>query len=61
MANAESGKPDSAFVFLRDDGAVVSANLVRRDYARSKRSRFITLVHAAAKSFTNFAFESALA
>jgi hypothetical protein len=25
---------------------------------RSKRSRFITLVHAAAKSFTNFSFES---
>jgi hypothetical protein len=26
--------------------------------ARSKRSRFITLVHAAAKSLTNFSFES---
>jgi ATP-dependent DNA ligase len=31
----------------------------RRDQARSKRSRFITLVHAATKSFTNFSFESA--
>ena len=27
--------------------------------ARSKRSAFITLVHAATKSFTNFSFESA--
>jgi hypothetical protein len=31
------------------------------DQARSKRSRFITLVHAATKSFTNFSFESAQA
>ena len=31
----------------------------RRDQTRSKRSRFITLVHAATKSFTNFSFESA--
>ena len=30
-----------------------------RDQARSKRSAFITLVHAATKSFTNFSFESA--
>src|SRR5215475_308468 len=30
----------------------------RRDQARSKRSRFITLVHAATKSFTNFSLES---
>ena len=30
-----------------------------RPQARSKRSRFITLVHAATKSFTNFSFESA--
>ena len=35
------------------------AGIVRRDHARSKRSRFITLVHAATKSFTNFSFESA--
>jgi hypothetical protein len=33
--------------------------IVPRDQARSKRSRFITLVHAATKSFTNFSFESA--
>jgi very-short-patch-repair endonuclease len=32
---------------------------VRRDQASSKRSRFITLVHAATKSFTNFSRESA--
>src|SRR5580658_464363 len=31
----------------------------RRDQARSKRSRFVTLVHTATKSFTNFSFESA--
>jgi hypothetical protein len=31
------------------------------DQARSKRSLFITLVHAAMKSFTNFSFESAQA
>jgi hypothetical protein len=31
----------------------------RPDQARSKRSAFITLVHAATKSFTNFSFESA--
>ena len=35
------------------------AGIVRSDQARSKRSRFITLVHAATKSFTNFSFESA--
>jgi hypothetical protein len=29
--------------------------------SRSKRSRFITFVHAATKSFTNFSFESAQA
>src|SRR5258708_40325950 len=29
------------------------------DEARSKRSRFITLLHAATKPFTNFSFESA--
>ena len=29
--------------------------------ARSKRSRFITLVHAATKSLTNFCFASAQA
>jgi multiple sugar transport system ATP-binding protein len=34
-------------------------NLFRRNQARSKRSKFITLVHAATKSFTNFSFESA--
>src|SRR5664280_1749430 len=34
-------------------------NSFRRDQARSKRSSFITLVHAATKSFTNFSFESA--
>ena len=34
--------------------------LLLRDYrATSKRSRFITLVQAATKSFTNFSFESA--
>jgi hypothetical protein len=32
--------------------------LFRRAQARSKRSRFITLFHAAAKSFTNASFES---
>ena len=30
------------------------ALFVRRAQTRSKRSRFITLVHAATKSFTNF-------
>jgi hypothetical protein len=34
-------------------------NFLRRDQARSKRSRFITLSHAATKSFTNLSFESA--
>lgn len=33
----------------------------RRDQARSKRSAFITFVHAATKSFTNFAFASSCA
>jgi len=42
--------------FLRTIG-VTSA--FRRDQARSKRSAFITLVHAATKSFTNFSFASA--
>src|SRR5580692_10767492 len=32
---------------------------IRCDQARSKRSRFITLPHAATKSFTNFSFASA--
>ena len=35
------------------------AKNLRCDQARSKRSRFITLFQAAAKSFTNFSFESA--
>jgi hypothetical protein len=35
------------------------ALFVRRAQTRSKRSRFITLVHAATKSFTNFSLESA--
>ena len=33
----------------------------RHDQARSNRSRFITLSHAATKSFTNFSFASSLA
>jgi hypothetical protein len=33
----------------------------RRDQARSNRSLFITLVHAAMKSATNFSFESSVA
>jgi len=33
----------------------------RDDQARSNRSRFITLTHAATKSFTNFSFASSLA
>ena len=33
----------------------------RNDQARSNRSRFITLSHAATKSFTNFSFASSLA
>jgi phytoene dehydrogenase-like protein len=36
-----------------------NAEQVMYDQARSKRSAFITLVHAATKSFTNFSFESA--
>jgi len=39
----------------------VVKNLSGLDQAMSKRSRFITLVHAATKSFTNFSFESAQA
>src|SRR5215468_2426186 len=33
----------------------------RHDQTRSNRSRFITLTHAATKSFTNFSFASSLA
>ena len=36
----------------------VESFLLRRAQARSYRSRFITLFHAAAKSFTNASFES---
>jgi hypothetical protein len=39
---------------------VVSRSL-RQGYARSNRSRFITLLHAATKSWTNFFFASELA
>ena len=35
------------------------SNAFPSDQAKSKRSAFITLVHAATKSFTNFSFESA--
>ena len=38
-----------------------AALFVRGSEARSKRSRFITLFHAATKSFTNFSLESAQA
>ena len=34
---------------------------VRRNHLRSKRSRFITLLHTATKSFTNFDLASSLA
>src|SRR4051812_35649857 len=39
--------------------SAVKVFLSRSDQARSKRSKFITLVHAATKSFTNFSPESA--
>src|SRR5579864_3058075 len=40
-------------------GAKRTAVLFRPTQARSKRSRFITLVQAATKSFANFSLESA--
>src|SRR5262249_38855545 len=42
-------------------GGISPQAAFRKDGARSKRSRFITLFHAATKSFTNFSFESAQA
>ena len=48
-------RPELSFLSLRD-----RENL-RDGQARSKRSAFITLVHAATKSLTNFSFASALA
>ena len=47
---------------LGDDPlAAPQVNGPKPDQARSKRSRFITLTHAATKSATNFALESELA
>ena len=37
---------------------LVDRQPLRKDQTRSKRSRFMTLVHAATKSFTNFSLES---
>src|SRR5206468_13053929 len=39
-------------------GLNVAIRGLERDQARSKRSRFMTLSHAATKSRTNFSFES---
>jgi len=48
---------------IQTTGTGISAKpialFLRRAQTRSKRSRFITLVHAATKSFTNFSLESA--
>ena len=41
-------------------GLVFPWNEGQLEASKSKRSRFITLVHAATKSFTNFAFASEL-
>ena len=51
----EAGQPSPS---PEGDGAMGSRS-VSRDYARSKRSRFITLFHAAMKSWTNCFSESA--
>ena len=48
-----SAPPDAAF-----DRYPSVGGLVRLDYARSKRSRFMTLSHAATKSRTNFSSAS---
>ena len=44
---------------LQFSPALTLRRLRRPVFARSKRSAFITLVHAATKSFTNFSFASA--
>ena len=65
---AQSGPPEPrkaspSVLPIQTTGTGISAKPIalffRRAQARSKRSRFITLVHAATKSFTNFSFESA--
>ena len=58
LLSARNGKPRPR---AGETGVTISFvwKAFRRDQARSKRSRFITLVHAATKSFTNFSFESA--
>ena len=50
--------------YLKQKKAMLKTSLLnssRSTYLRSKRSRFITLVHALAKSLTNFSSASALA
>lgn len=57
-------RPRRAVGVVRDVGEVRAGRWGRpgpHDQARSNRSRFITLSHAATKSFTNFSFASSLA
>ncbi|RPK85753.1 hypothetical protein EES45_01240 [Streptomyces sp. ADI97-07] len=45
----------------RTSGPALTGRPGRQDQTRSNRSRFITLSHAATKSFTNFSLASSLA
>ena len=61
-ADAETKSPGLARArpgFLQLRARSTALETFPQDQARSKRSAFITLVHAATKSFTNFSFESA--
>ena len=62
--NLARAKESAACVFVDPDNGnrilvKLTALFFLRAQARSKRSRFITLVHAPTKSFTNFFLESA--
>ncbi len=62
QAEMQGGVPDRPETPPRNAALISASRLLRRrDQATSKRSWFITLVHAATKSFRNFSVESAQA
>ena len=58
LADASGGESISGVKPDQSPPPAIRAGIETADYARSNRSRFITLVHAAVKSRTNFSFES---
>lgn len=61
IVNGVDERDSRAKIERRTSGRIKRPEVPAETQARSKRSRFITLVQAATKSFTNFSLASALA